>query len=121
MSRPIPAGDHVEHFDPDLPHHRAWLQEVLEQLVAHDPQALEEGGTLRSLWSAHQVSTRAVPAGVADIPAAVAVALPLVKEFEGCRLTAYPDPESGGEPWTIGWSTTTDYDGSPVKAGDTIS
>jgi hypothetical protein len=121
MSRPIPAGDYVEHFDPDLPHHRAWLQEVLEQLVAHDPQALEECGTLRSLWPARQASTRAVPAGVADIPAAVAVALPLVKEFEGCRLTAYPDPESGGEPWTIGWSTTTYDDGSPVKAGDTIS
>ena len=44
MSRSIPAGDYVEHFDPELPHHRAWLLEVLEQLVAHEPQALEEGG-----------------------------------------------------------------------------
>ena len=47
MNHPIPAGDDVEHFDPELPHHRAWLLAVLEQLVAHEPQALEEGGTLR--------------------------------------------------------------------------
>ena len=47
--------------------------------------------------------------------------MPLVKEFEGCRLSAYPDPETGAEPWTIGWGTTTYYDGTPVKAGDTIS
>ena len=30
------------------------------------------------------------------------VAVELVKEFEGLELTAYPDPGTGGEPWTIG-------------------
>lgn len=30
----------------------------------------------------------------------------LLKEFEGCVLTAYPDPGSGGDPWTIGYGTT---------------
>jgi lysozyme len=30
----------------------------------------------------------------------------LIKSFEACRLTAYPDPGTGGEPWTIGWGTT---------------
>ncbi|MCP9901968.1 C39 family peptidase [Cyanobium sp. Cruz CV13-4-11] len=60
MSRPIPSGDYVEHFDPELPHHRAWLLAVLEQLVAHDPQALEEGGTLRRLWTARQEAGSAV-------------------------------------------------------------
>ena len=106
MSRSIPAGDYVEHFDPDLPHHRAWLLAVLEQLVTHEPQALEEGGTLRRLWTARQApAAEGGSAPLANIPAAVAVALPLVKEFEGCRLTAYPDPETGGAPWTIGWAT----------------
>jgi hypothetical protein len=28
MSGPIPAGDYVEHFDPELAHHRAWLLAV---------------------------------------------------------------------------------------------
>jgi hypothetical protein len=54
VSRAIPAGDYVEHFDPELAHHRAWLLAGLEHLVAHEPQALEEGGTLRRLWMAHQ-------------------------------------------------------------------
>jgi len=56
----------------------------------------------------------------ADDPA-VKLALPVIKEFEGCRLLAYPDPETGGEPWTIGWGNTTHFDGSRVKAGDTIT
>jgi lysozyme len=30
----------------------------------------------------------------------------LIKEFEGCKLTAYPDPGTGGEPWTIGFGHT---------------
>jgi lysozyme len=33
-------------------------------------------------------------------------ALTLIKRFEGCKLTAYPDPGSGGDPWTIGWGST---------------
>ncbi len=37
----------------------------------------------------------------------------LVQEFEGCAkkqadgtYNAYPDPGTGGDPWTIGWGTT---------------
>ena len=38
---------------------------------------------------------RISPAGIA-----------LIKQFEGCRLAAYPDPGTGGDPWTIGWGAT---------------
>lgn len=32
-----------------------------------------------------------------------------VKQFEGCRLVAYPDPGSkDGEPWTVGYGHTSD-------------
>lgn len=34
------------------------------------------------------------------------LALDLIKQFEGCELVAYPDPGSGGYPWTIGWGAT---------------
>ncbi len=34
------------------------------------------------------------------------VALPFTKGNEGCVLTAYPDPVSNGEPWTIGYGAT---------------
>lgn len=45
----------------------------------------------------------------------------LVKKYEGCILTAYPDPATGGEPWTIGWGSTTYLDGTKVKKGDKIT
>jgi lysozyme len=44
----------------------------------------------------------------------------LVQQFEGCAkkrpdgmFEAYPDPGSGGDPWTIGWGST----GSDIKRG----
>ena len=51
----------------------------------------------------------------------LSAALKLVKEFEGCKLQAYPDPLSGGEPWTIGVGCTRYPDGSPVRPGDVIT
>lgn len=42
-----------------------------------------------------------------------AAGLALIKEFEGCSklrpdgmVQAYPDPGTGGAPWTIGWGAT---------------
>lgn len=34
------------------------------------------------------------------------MAISLAKQFEGCVLAAYPDPASGGDPWTIGYGAT---------------
>ncbi|WP_154023036.1 lysozyme [Klebsiella oxytoca] len=44
----------------------------------------------------------------------------LIKGVEGCRLTAYPDPGTGGAPWTIGYGWTLPVDGKPVRPGMTI-
>lgn len=41
--------------------------------------------------------------------------LNLIKSHEGLRLEAYPDPGTGGEPWTIGYGHT-----KGVKQGDVI-
>ncbi len=41
----------------------------------------------------------------------------LIKHFEGLKLDAYPDPGTGGDPWTIGFGTT----GPEVKPGMRIS
>jgi GH24 family phage-related lysozyme (muramidase) len=43
--------------------------------------------------------------------------LTLLKTWEGCRLSAYPDPASGGAPWTIGYGHT----GPNVVPGGTIT
>lgn len=32
--------------------------------------------------------------------------LALTELFEGCKLIAYPDPATGGKPWTIGYGHT---------------
>lgn len=37
----------------------------------------------------------------------------LIKSFEKCKLEAYPDPITGGIPWTIGWGAT----GKNIKQG----
>lgn len=34
------------------------------------------------------------------------VASNLIHKWEGCRLHAYPDPATGGAPWTIGYGAT---------------
>lgn len=30
----------------------------------------------------------------------------LIKSFESCKLKSYPDPKTGGIPWTVGWGST---------------
>ncbi|MDR3438935.1 lysozyme [Telmatospirillum sp.] len=42
--------------------------------------------------------------------------LDVIKSFEDLLLTAYPDPESGGAPWTIGYGHT-----GRVVEGDRIT
>lgn len=37
----------------------------------------------------------------------------LIKQYEGCKLKAYPDPATGGDPWTIGFGAT----GPGIKKG----
>ena len=68
------------------------------------------------------------PAEVSALDAAIAAAvndnasdtrkigekgLALIKSFEGCELAAYPDPGTGGDPWTIGWGAT----GAGIRKG----
>ncbi|BDA74411.1 hypothetical protein CAL7716_085770 [Calothrix sp. PCC 7716] len=45
----------------------------------------------------------------------------LIKEFEGCYLSAYPDPLTGAAPYTIGWGSTKKRNGSNWKLGDKIT
>ena len=41
----------------------------------------------------------------------------MIEAWEGCELTAYPDPGTGAEPWTIGYGHT----GPDVTPGLTIT
>ena len=68
----------------------------------------------------HEVATldRAIDAALDDQPEQQprrvgAAGIALIKRFEGCAkvrpdgmIEAYPDPATGGAPWTIGWGAT---------------
>lgn len=110
----VPIGNFVDHLDMGKPHHRAWLQRVLERLQELDSTALQRNSEIYAIWQGAVTSKDTAPT------AAVGLAMPLVKEFEGCRLSAYPDPGTGGEPWTIGWGSTSYADGRLVRQGDSI-
>jgi len=44
-------------------------------------------------------------------------AIELIRKYEGYNEKAYPDPTTGGEPYTIGYGTQYYPDGSPVRRG----
>jgi GH24 family phage-related lysozyme (muramidase) len=50
-----------------------------------------------------------------------AAGLEIIKGFEGLGLSAYPDPGTGGEPWTIGYGHTSAAGPPPVYQGLTIT
>jgi GH24 family phage-related lysozyme (muramidase) len=47
--------------------------------------------------------------------------LDIIKSFEGLRTAAYPDPGTGGEPWTIGYGHTSAAGPPNVYPGLTIT
>ena len=58
-------------------------------------------------------------------PEWITLAAPLVERFEGMaklipgnKVKAYPDPATGGKPWTIGVGSTTDESGNAIKPSD---
>jgi GH24 family phage-related lysozyme (muramidase) len=101
------------------------VEELREALAAatdviHGQAPADRGARWERL--AHLLDWYGRPAPVAAAAlSAVDLALPLIVQFEGCRLEAYPDPLSGGDPWTIGMGSTCYTDGSAVRRGDTIS
>ena len=48
-------------------------------------------------------NNKAIAAGVAAV---LAIAAPLVAKWEGLRYAAYPDPATGGAPWTACYGST---------------
>ena len=51
----------------------------------------------------------------------LAIAVPIIKKSEGLRLKAYPDPATGGKPFTIGYGATYYENGAAIQPGDKIT
>jgi GH24 family phage-related lysozyme (muramidase) len=101
----------------------AWL--AGEPAPAPAPQ--ESGSSSPGSISAPPATSEEPPA-TAEQPARALGprGLALIKEFEGCArkrgdglIEAYPDPGTGGEPWTIGWGATgaDRFHGGRIRAG----
>ena len=105
MTSPIKLIDAVS-FYRELPHQTAAWNWLGEQLTPHQ---LEQFGELYRAAPAPKPQASPSPGGVDWLTPCLAI----VKEFEGCVLHAYPDPGTGGDPWTIGYGHT----GPEVRPG----
>lgn len=92
-----------------LPHQAAAISELETLLLDRCPDLFTRDQSWFKTWSQSGKQEDLSPA------------LDLIKEFEGCQLTAYPDPLTGGAPWTIGYGTTQYPDGRRVQDGDKIT
>lgn len=98
---PITIEQVVRHFK-GLPHQLAALP-LMEADIRQNGYkvAMRRDREWYSVWSQ---DGRQEDGGVAA--AWLPLARSIVQQFEGCELTAYPDPGTGGEPWTVGWGST---------------
>ena len=84
--------------------------ETVRRLLGRGFQASEVQSLDVAIDRALGLADYAPPTGKHSLsPAGIA----LIQQFEGCakrradgRYEAYPDPGTGGDPWTIGWGTT---------------
>jgi GH24 family phage-related lysozyme (muramidase) len=93
-----------------LPHQAAAVQQLEKDLE-------QNGYAVAMRRSREWFATWSQDGKQSDLAAAIA----LIKDFEGVHLSAYPDPLSGGDPWTIGYGTTRYSGGTRVKRGDRIN
>jgi GH24 family phage-related lysozyme (muramidase) len=99
-------------FNRGLPHQLAAITELQEDIAANGyATAMRRDRPWFATWSQSGKQPEAIY---------LAPAQALIKQWEGLRLSAYPDPATGGEPWTIGYGMTT-VNGAPVREGDKIS
>jgi len=111
MSNPSPITlEQLFRFYKALPHQAAAIQQLEQDLAVNGyAAAMRRDRAWFNTWSQDGKQ--------ADLSAA----LKLIRDFEGCHLEAYPDPLSGGDPWTIGYGTTRYQDGRRVSRGDKIN
>ena len=92
-----------------LPHQMAAISELEELINKANPHIFGREQTWFKTWSQAGKQQDYTPA------------IKLIKEFEGCHLSAYPDPLHGWDVATIGYGTTRYQDGRKVKQGDKVT
>ena len=95
-----------EHYE-GLEHQMKAIVKLGDHIKDADPGLLTESADWVEDWRGRRVSYGA--------------ALELIKAFEGCHLSAYPDPLHGWAVATIGYGTTRYPDGRAVQRGNRIT
>jgi len=105
----VKLSDLFRYYKHGTPHQMAAISELETELLKLAPEVFNKDQPWYKTWQQggklHNYDSAAK----------------LIKEFEGCHLSAYPDPLSGGDPWTIGYGTTRYSDGRKVQRGDKIT
>ena len=108
-SNSIRLLDLFRYYKAGLPHQMAAVTELEELINKTNPHILGRNQAWFKTWSQsgkqHDYTS----------------ATKLIKEFEGCHLTAYADPLHGWNVATIGWGTTRYPDGRKVSQGDLLT
>lgn len=106
---PITLGQLFRYWK-NLPHQLASIDQLEADLKANGyDAAMRRDREWFKTWSQDGKQSNLKPA------------LDIIKEFEGCYLSAYADPLHGWSVATIGYGTIRYTDGSPVKQGDKIT
>jgi GH24 family phage-related lysozyme (muramidase) len=105
----VKLSDLFRYYKHGTPHQMAAIVELEAELLKVAPAILNRDQAWYKTWQQGGKLHNYGPA------------IKLIKEFEGCHLSAYPDPLSGGDPWTIGYGTTRYSDGRKVQRGDKIT
>ena len=82
-----------------------------------EPRWLVEGNGTGWMMDIYDPKNAKQPVVAGDTKVTSQDGINLIKEFEGCELKSYPDPGTGGAPWTVGYGHT----GPEVVPGMTIS
>lgn len=105
----VKLTDLFRYYKHGTPHQMAAITELEAALMAAAPDIFQRSQSWYRTW---QQSGK-----LHDYELAVK----LIKEFEGCHLSAYPDPLHGWDVATIGYGTTRYPDGRRVQRGDMIN
>lgn len=106
---PVRLSDLFRYYKHGTPHQMAAIAELEAALLKVAPDAFNRDQLWFKTWS---------QSGKQDD---YTQAAKLIKEFEGCHLTAYADPLHGWNVATIGYGTTRYEDGRKVQKGDKIN
>jgi len=105
----VKLTDLFKYYKHSTPHQMAAVAELEAELLKVAPEIFNRDQPWYKTWQAGGKRNN------------YGSAISLIKDFEGCHLSAYPDPLHGWDVATIGYGTTRYADGRKVQRGDQIT